>query len=151
MESSLKATAIFLIIITIVLCLTSKTSAGIRKCCQKGMIFDDALNQTVKVCQEGTLENLSFPLHNEFGVAISSTAGHQSRDIIVVDALMMCTHGKPFKRKPELGHCFTILPNGSIFVPRFPIGEQISDEYCVDYELNKDGVQVYIINFNRCL
>jgi len=112
-------------------------SAGIRKCCPKGMLFD-SLYETVKVCKEGTLENLNFPLRNEFGVAISSSEGHQSPDIIEVDyALMMCTHGSP-----QLSKCFSILPNGSIFVSRFPIGEQISDEYCVDYELNKHGVQV---------
>jgi len=99
-------------------------SAGIRKCCLKGMILD-YLNETVKVCQEGTLENLSFPLHNEFGVAISSSEGHQSPDIIEVDALMMCTHGEPFKQIPELGDCFSILPNGSLFVPKFPIEAQV--------------------------
>jgi len=118
-------------------------SAGIRKCCPEGMIFD-YLNETVKVCQEleGTLENLSFPLHNELGVAISSSEGQQNPDIIEVDALMMCTHGKPYKLIPELGDCFTIFPNGSLFVPRFPSGAQVSDAYCVDYELNEDGIQV---------
>jgi len=138
MEVSFKVAAI-LFITTFIMDIQS---AGIRKCCPKGMIFD-YLNETVKVCQERTLENLDFPLHNEFGVAVSSTEGHQSQDIIEVDAFMMCTRGEPIKQIPELGDCFSILPNGSLFVTSgFPIGEQISDEYCVDYELNEDGVQV---------
>ncbi len=109
----------------------------IRKCCPLGMV----LNKTAKLCQIAA-ENLGFPFHNESGVAIPSSSA-QTLPAIRDSAAGMCP-GNMLNFIPDNGDCFSILPNGSLFIPLLPDGEQYSDQYCVDHQLGDDGTQVIL-------
>ena len=99
----------------------------IRKCCPFGMV----LNKTDNRCQKVTENLRPFQLRNEFGVAMLLPTGEES--LAVRDAAYpVCKHGTA-NLVPDSGDCFSILRNGTIFVPQLPVGEQYSDHYCVDY------------------
>ena len=108
----------------------------IRKCCPVGMV----LNETANLCQI-TRENLGFSFHNESGVSILSSsvqnlAIHDSAALVCPDAMINFI--------PEDGgdSCFSLLPNGSLFIPFFEDGQKYTNQYCVDHQLSVDGTQV---------
>ncbi len=99
----------------------------IRKCCPFGMV----LNKTDNRCQKVTENLRPFQLRNEFGVAMILPTGEER--LAVRDAAYpKCQHGTT-NLVPDSGDCFSILRNGTIFVPQLSVGEQYSDQYCVDY------------------
>ena len=99
------------------------------------------LNESYNLCQK-TTENLgSFQLRDKFGVSISPSSEEQSLAIFDATYPMCQQHGTLYLN-PELGDCFSILQNGTLFTPLFPVGEQYSDQYCVEHALSADGHQV---------
>ncbi len=106
----------------------------IRKCCPLGMV----LNETANLCQIAT-ENLGFSFHNESGVSIPSSS---VQTLAIHDsAALICPAGM-LKFIPDDGECFSLLLNGSLFIPFFEDEQKYTNQYCVDHQLSDNGTQV---------
>lgn len=108
----------------------------IRKCCPVGMV----LNEPGNLCQNATENFDPFQLRDEFGVSIVPSSEEQS--LAILDAFYpMCRHGT-LNLVPDSGVCFSIIPNGTVFVPLLADGQQYSDQYCVDHLVGDNGYRV---------
>lgn len=117
----------------------------IHKCCPYGM----AINKTTRLCQkvitaanqQGS-SSVSFQWRNELGVVQSSEL---DPPLIRHAAINLFPDGDYIKLLPDVGDCFSILPNGSLFIPYW--NKYLNgDEYCVDnYLTDNDNGSLLVI------
>jgi len=99
------------------------------------------MNEIENLCQPATENFGSFQLRGESGVAILQAAAGKNNLGIRDAASPMCPDGI-LNFSPNNGDCFSILQNGTLFVPLFDVGEQYTDQYCVDNLVGDNGHQV---------
>lgn len=112
----------------------------ISKCCPHGMVLS-SWNYTEEFgyqCQKMALNysHSSIQLRNEYGVAILPSELEEIP--IIRDGAGPDCPGENFSFDPDLDEYFYILPNGSMFYPRFMMREIKSDQYCIDHLLKDD-------------
>ena len=111
----------------------------IRKCCPVGMV----LNEPDNFCQNATENVGSFQIRDEFGVSILLKSGLNQSLAILEAVFPMCQHGTIYL-VPDSGFCFSIILNGTLFVPLLADGQKYSDHYCVDNLVGDNGYRVII-------
>lgn len=107
----------------------------LRKCCPQGM----AVNNTDRLCHPTSLP-FEVIYQNEEGAPVKPDPPPMIRDGVAPQ----CPYGfDPLSE--DYGDVFYILPDGRMFIPSFPAGEQYTEEYCLDHFM--DDERAVLINF----
>jgi len=134
-------------------CAPDPCTAGrecIPKCCPHGMVLYEREEYEFLnfQCQKMGPNHSSnrIQLRNEDGVKVL-TSKLKEIPIIRDGAAPECSD-ELFDFAPDSGEYFSILPNGSMFLPSDTIGEIEPDQYCVDHLLKDNGTLVRDTHYN---
>ena len=114
-----------------------ETQECVRKCCPPGYAMEQSSEGRCRMSESA----FSVRLHNETGFPIDS-----DKLIIRAGILPDCPYGinllddvaNPTDR-------FFVLPSGQFFVPDYPEGDQLANDYCIDNFFFGDQMVLWII------